>query len=79
MNSPPAKLSIPIPLQLRIGFLQSGLTWQLCFISDDRQKLDWALRQGSALGDMIIGTGGLGPTADDLTTEVVAEFLPGAD
>ena len=44
-------------------------------ISDDRQKLHWALRQGSALGDMIIGTGGLGPTADDLTTEVVAEFL----
>ena len=44
-------------------------------ISDDRQKLHWALRQGRALGDMIIGTGGLGPTADDLTTEVVAEFL----
>ena len=27
------------------------------------------------LGELIIGTGGLGPTADDLTTEVVAEFL----
>ena len=44
-------------------------------VSDDRQKLHWALRQGSELGDVIIGTGGLGPTADDLTTEVVAEFL----
>ena len=44
-------------------------------VSDDREKLHWALRQGHELGDVIIGTGGLGPTADDLTTEVVAEFL----
>jgi nicotinamide-nucleotide amidase len=44
-------------------------------VSDDREKLHWALSQGRELGDMIIGTGGLGPTADDLTTEVVAEFL----
>ena len=44
-------------------------------VSDDREKLHWALRQGRELGDVIIGTGGLGPTADDLTTEVVAEFL----
>src|SRR5206468_61570 len=32
-------------------------------VSDDRQKLHWALRQGSELGDVMIGTGGLGPTA----------------
>lgn len=44
-------------------------------VSDDREKLHWALSQGRELGDVIIGTGGLGPTADDLTTEVVAEFL----
>jgi nicotinamide-nucleotide amidase len=44
-------------------------------VSDDREKLHWALRQGREIGDVIIGTGGLGPTADDLTTEVVAEFL----
>jgi nicotinamide-nucleotide amidase len=44
-------------------------------VADDRQKLHWALRQAHELGDVIIGTGGLGPTADDLTTEVVAEFL----
>ena len=28
-----------------------------------------------ALADFVLGTGGLGPTADDLTTEVVAEYL----
>ena len=44
-------------------------------VSDNREKLLWALRQARELGDVIIGTGGLGPTADDLTTEVVAEFL----
>ena len=44
-------------------------------VSDDRPKLHWALGQARELGDVIIGTGGLGPTADDLTTEVVAEFL----
>lgn len=44
-------------------------------VGDTRERLLWALRQGTELGDLVIGTGGLGPTADDLTTEVVAEFL----
>jgi nicotinamide-nucleotide amidase len=44
-------------------------------VGDDRNKLVWALRQGVDLGDLIIGTGGLGPTVDDLTVEAVAEFL----
>src|SRR5262245_23479266 len=44
-------------------------------VSDDREKLRWALHHARDLGDLIIGTGGLGPTADDLTTEVVAELL----
>jgi nicotinamide-nucleotide amidase len=44
-------------------------------VGDDKEQLLWALRQAQALGDIVIGTGGLGPTRDDLTTEVVAEFL----
>jgi nicotinamide-nucleotide amidase len=44
-------------------------------VGDDREKLLWALGQARDLGDLVIGTGGLGPTADDLTTEVIAEFL----
>ena len=44
-------------------------------VGDDREHLLWALRQAHDLGDVIIGTGGLGPTTDDLTTEVVAQFL----
>jgi len=44
-------------------------------VGDDREKLLWAFRQAHELGDIVIGTGGLGPTADDLSTELVAEFL----
>jgi nicotinamide-nucleotide amidase len=44
-------------------------------VGDDRETLLWAFRQAKELGDIVIGTGGLGPTADDLTTEMVAEFL----
>ncbi len=44
-------------------------------VGDDEEKLLWALVQARALSDLVIGTGGLGPTADDLTTETVARFL----
>ena len=44
-------------------------------VGDTKEPLLWALRQGTELGDLVIGTGGLGPTEDDLTSEVVAEFL----
>ena len=44
-------------------------------VGDDKDKLIWALSQALALGDLVIGSGGLGPTSDDLTSEVVAGFL----
>lgn len=44
-------------------------------VGDRRERLLWALRHGLELGELVIGTGGLGPTTDDLTTEVVAEFF----
>ena len=44
-------------------------------VGDSRERLLWALRHGLELGDLVIGTGGLGPTTDDLTTEIVAEFF----
>jgi len=44
-------------------------------VGDSRERLLWALRHGLDLGELVIGTGGLGPTTDDLTTEVVAEFF----
>ncbi len=44
-------------------------------VGDQKERLLWALQHGLALGDLVIGTGGLGPTADDLTTAMVAEFF----
>jgi nicotinamide-nucleotide amidase len=42
---------------------------------DHPDRLAWVWRQGLALGDVVISTGGIGPTADDLTNEVVATVL----
>ncbi|MGH7774844.1 MAG: nicotinamide-nucleotide amidohydrolase family protein [Candidatus Binatia bacterium] len=47
-------------------------------VGDTKERVLWALRRGVELGDLIIGTGGLGPTVDDLISEVVAEFPQGA-
>jgi len=44
-------------------------------VGDSRERLLWALQRAVELGELIIGTGGLGPTVDDLTTEVVGEFF----
>ena len=44
-------------------------------VGDDREQLLWAFTQARELGDLVIGTGGLGPTAGDLTTELIADFL----
>ena len=44
-------------------------------VGDNKDTILWTLSQAVEMGDIIIGTGGLGPTADDLTNETVAAFL----
>jgi nicotinamide-nucleotide amidase len=44
-------------------------------VGDNAQRLQNTLEVASSRCDIIILTGGLGPTKDDLTKEVVAEFL----
>jgi nicotinamide-nucleotide amidase len=44
-------------------------------VGDYPERLDWAWRQALALADVVISTGGIGPTADDLTSETVAAVL----
>lgn len=44
-------------------------------VGDNRQRLLSVLKLAEARSDMIILTGGLGPTQDDLTKETVAELL----
>ncbi|MGG0174592.1 competence/damage-inducible protein A [Gottfriedia acidiceleris] len=44
-------------------------------VGDNSERLKSALEIASSRSDLIILTGGLGPTKDDLTKEVVAEFV----
>jgi competence/damage-inducible protein CinA-like protein len=41
-------------------------------VGDVPERLEWAWRSAIAMADVVISTGGIGPTADDLTTETVA-------
>jgi nicotinamide-nucleotide amidase len=44
-------------------------------VGDDRGMLEAAFRQMGESADVVLCTGGLGPTVDDLTTEVAASVL----
>jgi competence/damage-inducible protein CinA-like protein len=44
-------------------------------VGDDRGDLGAVLRQALARADVIVTSGGLGPTEDDLTREVIADVL----
>jgi nicotinamide-nucleotide amidase len=44
-------------------------------VGDHRDRLVTAWRRGLELADVVISTGGIGPTADDLTSEVVADVV----
>ena len=42
-------------------------------VGDVAERIVWAWRQAMTQADVVISTGGIGPTADDLTTELVAQ------
>ena len=44
-------------------------------VGDNQAEIVEALRQAWSRSDLILTTGGLGPTEDDLTREAIAEFL----
>ena len=46
-------------------------------IADDKQAIISTLKNDLTLADIVIITGGLGPTADDITKPVLAEFFGG--
>ncbi|HEY3916089.1 MAG TPA: competence/damage-inducible protein A, partial [Verrucomicrobiae bacterium] len=50
------------------------VTRQSC-VADDSANIVSAVRESLARADLVITTGGLGPTSDDLTREVIAKFL----
>ena len=44
-------------------------------VGDYAERLAWAWQHAIELAEVVISTGGIGPTADDLTNEVVARVL----
>jgi nicotinamide-nucleotide amidase len=46
-----------------------------CAITDDIEEIKNAIKYASGKADIILITGGLGPTDDDLTRQAIAEFL----
>src|SRR5271163_3496919 len=43
-------------------------------VGDVPERLEWAWKTAMELGDVVVSTGGIGPTADDLTTETIARL-----
>jgi nicotinamide-nucleotide amidase len=48
---------------------------QITSISDNREHILTSLDEASARADLIICTGGLGPTSDDITKQTLAEYF----
>lgn len=44
-------------------------------VSDDLEEIQTGIREGFAAADVVLVTGGLGPTKDDKTIEAIAEFF----
>lgn len=57
-----------------IIFLGIDVYWHIA-VGDNRNRILEALKSASKRSDIIITTGGLGPTMDDISKETVAEFL----
>ena len=44
-------------------------------VGDEPERMTWAWQRALEVADLVIATGGLGPTTDDLTTQTVAAWL----
>ena len=75
-SSPPVASSTPNASWIADKLFEIGVD-VVCVLTvgDYPERLEWAWRQALEQGDVIISTGGIGPTADDLTSETVARVL----
>src|ERR1700753_1325360 len=48
---------------------------QISSVSDDRQHILTALKEAAGRADIILITGGLGPTKDDITKKTLCEYF----
>jgi len=61
-------------LSKQMSYLGIDVYWHTA-VGDNRSRILEALRIAAERSDIIITTGGLGPTMDDLSKETVAEFI----
>jgi nicotinamide-nucleotide amidase len=55
-------------------FVETGMdVAAVVTVGDVAERIVWAWQQAMQQADVIVSTGGIGPTADDLTTELVAK------
>ncbi len=55
-------------------FVEAGMeVATVITVGDVAERIMWAWRQAMEQADVIVSTGGIGPTADDLTTELVTK------
>src|SRR5215207_4265758 len=59
-------------LSRRIAALGVGV-YRHTTVGDNKRRLVAALSEAAARADLVISTGGLGPTSDDLTTEALGQ------
>ncbi len=54
-------------------FLDLGILIKRCnLVGDDKEEIQAVLKEISLRADIVVVTGGLGPTKDDLTAEIAA-------
>ncbi|MBT9546098.1 MAG: competence/damage-inducible protein A [Candidatus Sericytochromatia bacterium] len=61
-------------LSQQLTELGAETCWHLT-VADDRSEIFKALEQAVLYADLILVTGGLGPTSDDFTREVIADWI----
>ncbi|MNS13221.1 putative competence-damage inducible protein [compost metagenome] len=61
-------------LAQELAALGISLYW-VTTVGDNPARLDAAIRQAASRADLVLVTGGLGPTADDITTEAIAQVM----
>src|ERR687886_587575 len=59
-------------LSARLATLGVGV-YRHTTVGDNRERIAGALKEAASRADLVITTGGLGPTSDDLTNEVLAD------
>ncbi len=55
---------------------QTGISlYQITSVHDDKEHIQTALRDAMLRADIVLTTGGLGPTKDDITKQVLCDFF----